>query len=155
MFEIWLNVATKASKELICMGVYALMWAIWNYRSDIVFNKSTSAQFLQVIRMVTVWSTSGPTFFRRRNRSIWILDASFYRRLLGLSTTRMVGDLLKEFKMLGHLIWICFLWLIFMYTICDPWDVKKFNLWNFAIQWLYISIDEDAGTKLPVSKKKL
>jgi hypothetical protein len=56
--------------------------------------------------------------------------------------------------MLGHLIWICFLWLIFMYTICDPWDVKKFNLWNFAIQWLYISIDEDAGTKLPVSKKK-
>jgi hypothetical protein len=53
MFENWLNGIDKASKEQICTVIYVLMWAIWNCRNDIVFNKSTDAHFLQVIRMVT------------------------------------------------------------------------------------------------------
>jgi hypothetical protein len=37
------------------MGICALIWAIWNCRNDLVFNKDRNAHFLQVIRMVTHW----------------------------------------------------------------------------------------------------
>jgi hypothetical protein len=55
MFGNWLNGVDKRSKEQIRTGICALMWAIWNCRNDIVFNKSTNSHFLQVIRMVTHW----------------------------------------------------------------------------------------------------
>jgi hypothetical protein len=45
----------KKSKEQIRTGICALMWAIWNCRNDMVFNKSTNSHFLQVIRMITHW----------------------------------------------------------------------------------------------------
>jgi hypothetical protein len=37
------------------MGICSLMWAIWNCRNDLVFNKGGNAHFLQVIRMITNW----------------------------------------------------------------------------------------------------
>jgi hypothetical protein len=84
-----------------------------------VFNKTGTAHFLQVIRM-TVWLPiepgNGLACHRRHSGYIWILDATVWRWLLGLSTTRVAGGLLKELKMLKHII---FRWLIFMYTLCD------------------------------------
>jgi hypothetical protein len=55
MFGNWLNGVDKISKGHIRTGICALMWAIWNCRNDIVFNRSSNAKFLQVIRMVTHW----------------------------------------------------------------------------------------------------
>jgi hypothetical protein len=55
MFGNWLNGVDKVSKFRIRIGFCALMWAIWNCRNDIVFNKSTNSNFLQVTRMVSHW----------------------------------------------------------------------------------------------------
>jgi hypothetical protein len=40
----------------IRLGVCALVWALWNCRNDMVFNKIGTAHFLQVIRMATHWT---------------------------------------------------------------------------------------------------
>jgi hypothetical protein len=53
MFGNWLNGVEKKSKAQIRTGICALMWAIWNCRNDLVFNKCRNAHFLQVIQMVT------------------------------------------------------------------------------------------------------
>jgi hypothetical protein len=48
MFGNWLNRIDKKTKVLICIGigVCALLWAIWNYRKNIIFNGATRVQFL-------------------------------------------------------------------------------------------------------------
>ena len=38
MFENWLNVIGEVTKVKIRIGMCALLWALWNYRNDIVFN---------------------------------------------------------------------------------------------------------------------
>jgi hypothetical protein len=69
---------------------------------------------------LSVWLPIGPenglSCHRRHNAYIWILDATVWRWLLGLSTTRVAGGLLEELKMLKRVI---FRWLIFIYTLCD------------------------------------
>jgi hypothetical protein len=55
MFGNWLNGLEKKSKAQNRTSICALMWAIWNYRNDLIFNKGPNAHFLQVIRMVTHW----------------------------------------------------------------------------------------------------
>ena len=39
MFGGWLNRVDKGTKARIRIGVVAILWAIWNCRNDIVFNK--------------------------------------------------------------------------------------------------------------------
>ena len=51
MFGNWLNGIDKATKTCIRVGVCALVWAIWNCRNDMVFNKGINAHLLQVIHM--------------------------------------------------------------------------------------------------------
>ena len=55
MFGSWLNGIDKASKARIRIGVAAILWAIWNCRNDIVFNKTTSTHYLQVIHKACFW----------------------------------------------------------------------------------------------------
>jgi hypothetical protein len=55
MFGNWLNGVDKKNKNNVRIGICSLMWAIWNCRNDVVFNKRTHVNFLQVIRMVTYW----------------------------------------------------------------------------------------------------
>jgi hypothetical protein len=55
MFGNWLNGVDKNNKNNVRIGICFLMWAIWNCRNDVVFNKRIHANFLQVIRMVTHW----------------------------------------------------------------------------------------------------
>ena len=33
----WLNGVDKITKDRICLGTYASVWALWNYRNDLVF----------------------------------------------------------------------------------------------------------------------
>jgi hypothetical protein len=55
MFVNWLNGMDKVSKAKIRMGVSAICWAIWNCRNNIIFNKQTGFNFLQVIQMAADW----------------------------------------------------------------------------------------------------
>jgi hypothetical protein len=61
MFGNWLNGVEKQTKAQIRVGVCALIWALWNY---MIFNKTGTAHFLQVIRMAThgtrEWSCLSP-----------------------------------------------------------------------------------------------
>jgi hypothetical protein len=54
-FGNWLNGVDKKAKDRIRIGVSALCWSIWRCRNNIVFNKSTSFNILQVIHMVVHW----------------------------------------------------------------------------------------------------
>ena len=55
MFGNWLAGIDKETKARIRIVVYAFVWAIWNCRNDIVFNKVGNAHFLQVIHRATYW----------------------------------------------------------------------------------------------------
>jgi hypothetical protein len=41
MFGIWLNGIEPINKARIRVGVCALVWAIWNFRNNVVFNKTS------------------------------------------------------------------------------------------------------------------
>ena len=55
MFGSWLSGIDKKSKALIRIGVCAFIWAIWNCRNDVVFNKVPNVHFLQVVHRATYW----------------------------------------------------------------------------------------------------
>ena len=55
MFGPWLNGVAKETKACIRIGVAAFLWAIWNCRNDIVFNKTQTPHFLQVVLRATYW----------------------------------------------------------------------------------------------------
>jgi hypothetical protein len=76
MFGNWLNEIEPIVKARIRVGVCALVWAIWNCRNDVVFNKTSVPNFLQVICKVTYWiHICGVSFFVWSSGNIWILDA--------------------------------------------------------------------------------
>jgi two-component response regulator (ARR-B family) len=56
----WLNGIGKKTKERIRVGVCALVWTIWNFRNEVVFNKCANPNFLQVIHraasLIHLWS---------------------------------------------------------------------------------------------------
>ena len=58
LFGNWLQGITKKELKLIRVGVYAVLWAMWNVRNDFVFNKLNNSSFLQVIPMITHWIRS-------------------------------------------------------------------------------------------------
>jgi hypothetical protein len=55
LFGRWLNGIEKKIKKWIRVGVYALIWAIWNCRNDVSFDNTGHDQFLQVIHKTTHW----------------------------------------------------------------------------------------------------
>ena len=55
LFGNWLNGVPKKTKAHIRIGVCAILWAIWNCRNDVVFNKSVNTNFLQVLHRVAYW----------------------------------------------------------------------------------------------------
>lgn len=55
MFGNWLNGVDIKTKARIHIGISALCWSIWTCRNNFVFNKQTSTNFLQVIRMAVHW----------------------------------------------------------------------------------------------------
>jgi hypothetical protein len=55
LFGNWLAGVPKKDKVHIRVGVYALLWAMWNTRNDYIFNNAKSTSFMQVIPMATHW----------------------------------------------------------------------------------------------------
>jgi hypothetical protein len=51
-----INLVTRIKdKERIRIGISAVCWSIWTTRNDIIFNRQTGTNFLQVIRRATHW----------------------------------------------------------------------------------------------------
>ena len=68
LFGTWLAAVEHTTAARIRIGICALMWAIWNCRNDMIFNRQHILTFLQVIFRVTtwirMWSLLTPTVFR-------------------------------------------------------------------------------------------
>ena len=70
LFGPWLDGVDSDTARHIRVGVCALLWAAWNCRNDLAFNRSTNIHFLQVIFKATtfirMWSLLTPTEARER-----------------------------------------------------------------------------------------
>ena len=79
LFGSWLNGIDSVTKSRIRIGVAAILWALWNCRNDIVFNKLNSTHYLQVIHKACYWI----------NTWSWLLSAD-QRGLMEDGCTRML-----------------------------------------------------------------
>ena len=70
MFGSWLAGVDKKTKSRILIGVCAFIWALWNCRNDMVFNKVENAHFLQVVNKATYWITLWPFLSLQDQRSL-------------------------------------------------------------------------------------
>lgn len=65
LFGTWLDEVESEIAKHIRVGVCVLLWAIWNCRNDLVFNRTTHTHFLQVIfratTLICMWSLLTPT----------------------------------------------------------------------------------------------
>jgi hypothetical protein len=56
----------KMTKARICVGLCALVWAIWNYWNDIIFNKANRVQFS--VNKTTYWINMWSYLFSEEQR---------------------------------------------------------------------------------------
>ena len=70
LFETWLVGIESETARHIRVGVCALLWAIWNCRNDLAFNRTTTIHFLQVLfratALIRMWSLLTPMEARER-----------------------------------------------------------------------------------------
>jgi hypothetical protein len=64
MFGSWLIGIRPRLREHICVGLTVLCWAIWLNRNDMVFNRSKSNTFMQVIFRATYWTRTWSLLFK-------------------------------------------------------------------------------------------
>ena len=55
LFGTWLTGVEHTTAARIRIGICALLWAIWNCRNDMIFNRQHTLTFLQVIFRATAW----------------------------------------------------------------------------------------------------
>ena len=55
IFDDWLLGVDKKNRKLILIGASSICWALWLSRNDLVFNKSPSISYMQVIFRATHW----------------------------------------------------------------------------------------------------
>ena len=55
MFDSWLAGVAPKTAAHIRVGACALLWALWNCRNDVAFNRQTITNFLQVIFRASTW----------------------------------------------------------------------------------------------------
>jgi hypothetical protein len=56
MFTGWLEGLNRKRKSQILMGASAICWALWLTRNEVVFDKTTTPSYLQVIFKGTYWT---------------------------------------------------------------------------------------------------
>ena len=83
----------------IRVGVCALLWAIWNCRNDLAFNRTTIIHFLQVLSranaLIRMWSLLTPTEARERlvTGSVrWEMVARDIFNRFGWRSCNRIGD---------------------------------------------------------------
>ena len=55
LFGTWLTSVEPNIAGHIWIGICALLWAIWNCKNDMIFNRQHFSTFLQVIFRATAW----------------------------------------------------------------------------------------------------
>lgn len=55
MFGPWVHNCPRKYRSHVLIGAIAVCWAVWMSRNDIVFNKSSSHNALQVLFRATYW----------------------------------------------------------------------------------------------------
>ena len=74
LFEDWLSGVESKIAAHIRVGVCALLWAIWNCRNDVIFNRINITNFLQVIfrasGLIRTWSSLSSAEAKVLNRVV-------------------------------------------------------------------------------------
>lgn len=76
LFGTSLNGVDTNSARHIRIGICALLWAIWNCRNDMVFNRQNHTIFLQVIYRATAWIRMWSLLTPAEPGSLWLLCLS-------------------------------------------------------------------------------
>lgn len=74
LFGTWLDGVDINVARQIRLGVCALLWAIWNCRNDMVFNRIYKPIFCRFYTGQLLSSVHGPYSLLRRTGSVWLLD---------------------------------------------------------------------------------
>ena len=99
LFGTWLVGIESETARHIRVGVCALLWAIWNCRNDLAFNRTTTIHFLQVLfrdtALIRMWSLLTPTEARERlvTGSVrWEMVARDIFNRFGWRSCNRIGD---------------------------------------------------------------
>ena len=99
LFGTWLVGIESETAGHIRVGVCALLWAIWNCRNDLAFNRTPSIHFLQVLfratALIRMWSLLTPTEARERlvTGSVrWEMVARYIFNRFGCRSCNRIGD---------------------------------------------------------------
>jgi hypothetical protein len=69
LFDPWLTSFSHKQRALVLIGVAAFCWALWLSRNEVVFQKSKSRSFLQVMFRGTFWIRSWSILSREEGRN--------------------------------------------------------------------------------------
>jgi hypothetical protein len=58
MFGCWLKSFHSSVEKMMLIGVAAVCWSLWLTRNDVVFQRTTSKSFLQVVFRAAHWIRS-------------------------------------------------------------------------------------------------
>lgn len=58
LFEDWMNIYKKTTRNLIVLGIGAILWAIWKFRNDVCFNNKVFYDPTDVIYACFFWLDS-------------------------------------------------------------------------------------------------
>ena len=99
MFWNWLNCVEPRLQRILFVGIVALiLWAIWLYRNDAVFDGSSPTSFLHVIFMGTHWIRTWFCFLKESTKKQLRAIASCWRSVCWSSSPCMAGTLEEDWK---------------------------------------------------------
>jgi hypothetical protein len=107
----------RKTKSWIHVGVCAILWEIWKYQNDVIFSNASSANFYRFFTKRFIGSTYGRISNPKTSRCIWIMDALIWWQSFGLSSTRVVDNVLTEYKMHSLILYSFSRWLIHVATL--------------------------------------
>ena len=105
--------------------VYALCFG--QYGIAVMTSSLTNLPIQFFYRLCTerrIGSICRPSFFLWTSGLLWIPDVLVWWWSFGLSSTRVDGVTLIEYKMHRGYLYFLFRWLIHVATLCDPWCVN-------------------------------
>jgi hypothetical protein len=69
-FGAWIHNINSSKRQLLFVGIGAMLWGVWLSRNDVVFNKSPILSFMQVIYRGTHWARTWSLFQKEEDRHL-------------------------------------------------------------------------------------
>jgi hypothetical protein len=69
-FGVWVQNMNHSKRKLLFVGIGAMLWKVWLSRNDIVFNKSPTLSYMQVIYRGTHWARTWALFQKVEDRGL-------------------------------------------------------------------------------------